>query len=97
MLTLRLGLMQYLVATVFAALAVSFWMFQVANHDASVRWRRTTTFAGCRCPHRAACCSTATGKVLVENQNIINIALVREQTKDVDETLRTLAQATGAD
>ena len=37
------------------------------------------------------------GKVLVENRNIFNIALVREQTKNIDETLRALAAATGAD
>ena len=37
------------------------------------------------------------GKVLVENQSTFNIALVREQTKDLDQTLHTLALATGAD
>ena len=37
------------------------------------------------------------GKVLVENQSTFNIALVREQTKDLDQTLHALALATGAD
>ena len=37
------------------------------------------------------------GKVLVENQNTFNIALVREQSRNIDETLRMLAAATGAD
>ena len=36
------------------------------------------------------------GKVLVENQNSFNIALLREQTKNLDQTLHTLALATGA-
>ena len=31
------------------------------------------------------------GKVLVENQNTFNIALVREQTKNIEQTLRVLA------
>ena len=37
------------------------------------------------------------GKVLVENQSTFNIALVREQTKNIDETLHILAIATGVD
>ena len=37
------------------------------------------------------------GKVLVENRNTFNIALVREQTKNLDETLHVLAMATGVD
>src|SRR5574339_57712 len=37
------------------------------------------------------------GQLLVENQNTFNIALVREQTKNLDETLRILAAATGVD
>ena len=37
------------------------------------------------------------GKVLVENQNTFNIALDREQSGNIDETLRILAAATGAD
>ncbi len=35
--------------------------------------------------------------VLVENQYMFNIALVREQSKNLDETLRVLARATGVD
>jgi penicillin-binding protein 2 len=35
------------------------------------------------------------GKVLVENQDTRNIALVREQTKNVGDVLHTLAEATG--
>jgi penicillin-binding protein 2 len=37
------------------------------------------------------------GKVLVQNQDVHNIVLVREQTKDIDQTLQTLAEATGTD
>ena len=32
------------------------------------------------------------GKVLVENQNTFNIALVREQTRNLDDTLRVLSR-----
>jgi len=37
------------------------------------------------------------GKVLVDNQSASNIALVREQTKDIEHTLHVLALATGVD
>ena len=37
------------------------------------------------------------GRVLVENRYAFNISLVREQTKDLDRTLSTLARVTGAD
>jgi penicillin-binding protein 2 len=37
------------------------------------------------------------GKVLVENQSMFNIALLREQTRDLDKTLNILATATGVD
>jgi penicillin-binding protein 2 len=32
-LTLRLSVIQYLVAGLFAALAVAFWVFQIAQHE----------------------------------------------------------------
>jgi penicillin-binding protein 2 len=37
------------------------------------------------------------GEILVENRNTFIIALVREQSKDLDKTLHALAEATGAD
>jgi penicillin-binding protein 2 len=37
------------------------------------------------------------GKVLVENRDSYSIALVREQTRNLDETLNVLAFATGTD
>ena len=37
------------------------------------------------------------GKVLVENHSTFNIALVREQSKNLEQTLHVLALATGAD
>jgi penicillin-binding protein 2 len=97
MLTLRLGLLQYLVATVFAALALSFWMFQVANHDRFREMAENNHLRRLPLPAPRGVLFDRNGKVLVQNQDVMNIVLVREQTKDVDETLRTLAQATGTD
>jgi penicillin-binding protein 2 len=38
-----------------------------------------------------------TGRLLVENRNSFNISIVREHTKDLDRTIRVLAEVTGID
>ena len=50
-----------------------------------------------RCARRAASSSTAPAELLVENRNSFNISIVREHTKDLDRTIRVLAQVTGVD
>ena len=94
-LTLRLSAMQYLVAVVFAALAVAFWIFQIAQHD---RFREIAENQYLqRLPLQAprGMVFDRYGKVLVENTTIRNIALVREQVKDLNATLQGLAAAVG--
>jgi penicillin-binding protein 2 len=96
-LTLRLTVMQYLIALLFAMLAVGFWIFQIAQHDKFREMAEENHLR--RLPLRAprGVLLDRNGKVLVENRNTFNIALVREQTKDTDRTLALLAAATGAD
>ncbi len=94
---LRLSSIQFLVSGLFALLAVAFWIFQIAQHQkfaeiAENNHRRRLPF-----PAPRGVLFDRDGKVLVENQNTLNIALVREQSGDIDETLRLLARATGAD
>ena len=96
-LTLRLGALQYLLATAFAALAVSFWMFQVAHHERFREMAENNHMRRLPLPAPRGVLFDRHGKVLVQNQDVMNIVLVREQTKDIESTLRTLAQATGAD
>src|SRR5688572_11575318 len=96
-LMLRLSFVQYFIAFVFAALAIGFWIFQIAQYEKFREMAEEDHLR--RLPLRAprGVLLDRHGKVLVQNQNTFNIALVREQTTNLDQTLRILARATGAD
>src|SRR6266568_1072786 len=94
-LTIRLAVLQYLVAVVFAALAVGFWVFQIAQHDRFLEMAENNRLRKLPLPAPRGVVMDREGRILVENQNTFNIALVREQTKNVNDVLRTLAAATG--
>ncbi|PYR91419.1 MAG: penicillin-binding protein 2 [Acidobacteria bacterium] len=96
-LAMRLSALQYVVAVAFAALAVGFWVFQVAQHQKFREMAENNHLRKLPLPAPRGVLLDRNGKVLVENRNIFNIALVREQTKNVDATLKTLAAATGVD
>jgi cell division protein FtsI/penicillin-binding protein 2 len=81
-LTIRLSVVQYLVAVVFAALAVSFWIFQIAQHDKFREAAENNRTRNLSLPAPRGVLLDRHGKVLVENQSTRNIAIVREQTKD---------------
>jgi penicillin-binding protein 2 len=94
---LRLGALQYLIATIFLTLAVAFWVFQVAEHQ---RFREMAENNHIRTlPLRAprGVLFDRNGKVLVENRYSEKISLVREQISDLDGTIRTLARVAGLD
>ena len=68
-----------------------FWFFQVVQHAqfkemAENNHQRTLTL---RAPRGII--YDRTGKLLVENRNSFNISIVREHTKDLDRTVRVLA------
>jgi len=94
-LTIRLSVLQYLVAVVFAALAVGFWVFQIAQHQKFLETAENNRLRKLPLPAPRGVLLDRDGKILVENQNTMNIALVREQTKNVGDVLRILAAATG--
>lgn len=96
-LLLRLTAMQYGVAVAFALLAVAFWMFQVAQHEKFLQMAENNHMRRLPLPAPRGVLFDRHGAVMVENQNIFRIALVREQIRDLDATLRTLAAATGVD
>jgi len=96
-LTARLSVVQYLVAFLFAALAVSFWIFQIGQHEKFREMAENNRLRKLPLPAPRGVLLDRYGKVLVENQSTLNIALVREQTKNVPEVLRVLAAATGVD
>ncbi len=84
-------------ATIFAALAVAFWVFQVAQHQKFDEMAENNHRRRLPLPAPRGVLFDRNGKVLVENQNTFNIALDREQSGNIDDTLRLLAAATGAD
>lgn len=96
-LSLRLSALQYSIALAFAALAVGFWIFQIAQYEKFREMAENNHMRRLPLPAPRGVLFDRHGKILVENQNAFNIALVREQTRDLDETLHTLAEATGAD
>src|SRR5688572_19800807 len=96
-LTIRLSVVQYLVASVFAALAVAFWIFQIPQHDKFREAAENNRTRKLSLPAPRGVLLDRNGKVLVENQSTLNIAIVREQTKDIPEVLRVLAAATGVE
>jgi penicillin-binding protein 2 len=94
-LTIRLSVLQYLVAGIFALLAVGFWIFQIAQHEKFQEMAKNNQTRRLPLPAPRGVLLDRNGKILVENQDTINIAIVREQTKDLGDVLRTLATATG--
>jgi penicillin-binding protein 2 len=96
-LMLRLTFMQYFVALLFAALAIGFWIFQIAQYDKFRDMAEENHLRRLPLPAPRGVLLDRHGKILVQNQNTFNIALVREQTKNLDQTLHVLARATGAD
>jgi penicillin-binding protein 2 len=96
-LTVRLSSLQYIIAVLFSALAVAFWVFQVVQHQRFAQMAEENHLRRLPLPAPRGVLFDRGGKVLVENQSTFNIALVREQTRNLDQTLNTLALATGAD
>jgi penicillin-binding protein 2 len=94
-LTIRLSVLQYLVAVLFAALAVGFWIFQIAQHQKFLEVAENNRLRKLPLPAPRGVLLDREGKLLVENQNTLNIALVREQTKNVGEVLKGVSVATG--
>jgi penicillin-binding protein 2 len=94
-LTMRLSVLQGGVAAAFALLAVGFWIFQIAQHEKFREMAENNQQRRLPLPAPRGVLLDRAGKVLVENQDTRNIALVREQTKNVGDVLHTLAEATG--
>jgi penicillin-binding protein 2 len=89
--------LQYVVMALFSVLAVSFWVLQVVQHEkfeemAENNNQRTVPL---RAPRGVV--FDRGGQVLVENRHAYSISIVREHTKDLNLTIRMLAQVLGFD
>jgi len=93
----RLTVLWYLVIVMFVALAMVFWYFQVVQYEkfrevAENNHQRTL---GLRAPRGVM--FDRHGKILVENRDSFVISVVREHSRDMDRTIRLLAQVVGLD
>jgi len=93
----RLNVLRVGVTAGFLVLAGSFWFLQVVQYIqfkelAENNHLRTLTL---RAPRGVI--FDRGGQLLVENRNSFNISIVREHTKDIDRTIRVLAQVIGMD
>ena len=93
----RLSALQYGLAAGFVVLTMCFWVLQILQHEkylelAENNHQRTIAL---RAP-RGVLFDRA-GRVLVQNRDALNISLVREQTRDLDRSVRMLAAVTGVE
>jgi len=91
----RLSVMQYFIAGIFALLAIGFWVFQVAQHQKFSVMADNNHLRRLPLPAPRGVLFDRHGDLLVDNQSMFNIAVVREQTGNLDTTLRVLSEATG--
>lgn len=96
-LTLRLSVLQYLIALAFAALAVGFWIFQIGQGEKFREMAVANHLQRLPLPAPRGGLFDRNGQILVENRNTHSIALVRERTRDLEQTLQIVAFATGVD
>jgi penicillin-binding protein 2 len=95
-LTIRLSVVQYLVAVGFAALAVGFWIFQIAQYQKFMDMAENNRMRRLPLPAPRGVVMDREGRVLVDNQSTFNIVLDREQAKNnVGVELKIVADATG--
>ncbi len=93
----RLVVLQVCVIVAFATLGICFWVLQIVQHDkyeemAANNHQRTLAL---RAPRGIL--FDRNGKVLVENRHSFTISILREHSKDLDQTARLLAKVAGLD
>src|SRR5512147_1771086 len=93
----RVTVLQYTLTVLFAFLALAFWYLQIVQHQrfrelAENNHQRTLPL---RAPRGVL--FDRNGKVLVESRDSFVISIVREQSKNLDNTVRKLAKFTGLD
>lgn len=94
---LRLTVLRITMIALFTLIAVAFWVFQVLEHQRyeQLAERQHVKTLPLRAPRGVL--YDRNGKVLVRNTYSFTIALVREQSTNVNEAVRRLASALGVD
>ena len=95
--SIRLSVLQYSLIVIFTALAVSFWVLQVVQHEkfkemAENNIQRTLPL---RAPRGVV--FDRDGRVLVENRQAFSISIRREHSADLKREIQVLAETLGVD
>jgi penicillin-binding protein 2 len=93
----RISALGYLITVLFSVLAISFWILQVVEHAkfeemAENNHQRTLPL---RAPRGVV--FDRDGRVLVENRHSFGISIAREHTRDMNRTIRMLAEVLKVD
>jgi penicillin-binding protein 2 len=78
-------------------LAVGFWLLQVVQHEKYVELADNNHLKTIPLRAPRGVLFDRNGRVLVENTNSFTIAIIREQTRHLDQTVHRLATITGVD
>src|SRR5688572_25914006 len=71
-LTIRLTAIQYIAAVMFSALAIAFWVFQIASHDRFSQMAENNHMRRLPLPAPRGVVFDRNGRILVENQSTFN-------------------------
>nr|MBA2354024.1 penicillin-binding protein 2 [Acidobacteriota bacterium] len=96
-LPLRLRVLQWSLAGVFLVLAICFWYFQIARHRQFLEMAENNHQRALPLQAPRGVLFDRRGAVLVENRYAFNISIVREQSRDLARTARTVAALTRID
>lgn len=93
-LTFRLGVLQICLVFAFAVLAVCFWYLQVLQHAKFQELAENNHQRNLPLRAPRGMLFDRTGRLLVENRDALNISIVRENRKTLDQSIKTLAAVT---
>ena len=93
----RLTALQVCVIAVFAVLGFSFWFLQIVEGDSYVELAENNNQRTLALRAPRGVLFDRDNRPMVENRESYTISIIREQTKNIDETIRKIAEATGAD
>lgn len=91
----RIGVMRVVLIVCFGALAVAFWVLQVAQHAKYEAWADKNSIRTIPLRAPRGVLFDRNGRVLVENQDSFTIVLLRERTADLNKAIARLAEAVG--
>jgi penicillin-binding protein 2 len=95
--SIRLGILQYLIALMFSVLAVSFWVLQVAQHEkyAELAENNNQRTLALRAPRGVV--FDRGDQVLIENRHSYSISIVREHTTNLNRTIKLISHVLDLD